>query len=247
MTEQAIEITTPDGISDAYLYATPGVPKPGVICLPDIVGIRESIRGQAQRIADAGYSVLLVNPFYRTSRTPLFSFKVAFGEERTMKRLGELAGPLTPEANARDANVYVEYLSAHAAVAPGPLGVVGYCFTGGVALRYAAARPDKIAVAASFHGGRLYTDAPTSPHHVLPNVKARLYFGHADQDNSMPAAAIEKLEAALASWGGHYESELYQGAAHGWTHADSAIYHPEQAERAHSKLVSVLRAELGSA
>jgi len=243
-TEQAIEITTPDGISDGYLYATPGESKPGVICLPDIVGIRDSIRQMARRVADAGYSVLLVNPFYRTSRTPLFSFKVAFGEERTMKRLGELAGPLTPEANARDASAYVDYLSAHESVKAGPLGVVGYCFTGGVALRYAAARPDKIAAAASFHGGRLYTDAPTSPHQALANVKARLYFAHADKDNSMPEAAIQKLDASLASWGGKYESELYTGAAHGWTHSDGPVYNQEAAERAFEKLTELFAVEL---
>jgi carboxymethylenebutenolidase len=243
-TEQAIEITTPDGISDGYLYSTPGEPKPGVICLPDIAGIRDSIRQMAQRVADAGYSVFLLNPFYRTSRTPLFSFKVVFGEERTMKRLGELAGPLTPDGIARDASAYVDYLSAHESVKAGPLGVVGYCFTGGVALRYAAARPDKIAAAASFHGGRLCTDAPTSPHQALPNVKARLYFAHADKDNSMPEAAIQKLESALASWGGEYESELYTGAAHGWTHPDGAVYNEEAAERAFKKLTELLSAEL---
>ena len=180
----------------------------------DIVGIRKSIRELAQRVADAGFTVLLVNPFYRTSRTPLFTFKAAFGEERTMKRLGELAGPLTPEAIARDASACVDYLSAHESVKPGPLGVVGYCFTGGVALRYAAAQPDQIAAAASFHGGRLYTDAPTSPHLLLPQVKARLYFGHADQDNSMPEAAIQKLRGGACDWGGRYQSELYTGAAH---------------------------------
>jgi carboxymethylenebutenolidase len=220
------------------------VAKPGVICLPDIGGIRETIRAIAQRIADAGYTVLLPNPFYRTSRTPLFSFKVEFGEERTMKRLGELAGPLTPEASARDGSAYVDYLTKHPSVKQGPLGVVGHCFTGSVALRYAAARPDMIAVAASFHGGRLFTDAPTSPHLVLPSVKARLYFGHADKDNSMPAASIAKLDEALASWGGRFYSELYAGAYHGWTHPDAPVYNKDAAERAFAKLSDVLAAEL---
>jgi carboxymethylenebutenolidase len=138
----------------------------------------------------------------------------------------------------------VDYLSTHESVKAGPLGVVGYCFTGGVALRYAAARPDKIAAAASFHGGRLYTDAPTSPHLVLPNVKARLYFGHADKDNSMPEAAIQKLDAALESWGGRYQSELYAGAAHGWTHPDGPVYNQDAAERAFGKLTALFGAEL---
>ena len=99
------------------------------------------------------------------------------------------------------------------------MGVVGYCFTGSMAMRTAAVRPDKIAAAASFHGGGLYTDAPTSPHLTLPRIKARLYFGHATKDQSMPAEAIEKFDAALASWGGKYVSEVYEGASHGWTAA----------------------------
>jgi carboxymethylenebutenolidase len=244
MTETAIEITTNDGISDGYLYSTPGAAKPGVIVLPDIIGVRDSNRKLAQRIADAGYTVLLPNPFYRTSRTPLFTFQINFGEERTMKRFGELAGPLTPEAIARDGSAYADYLSGQESVKAGPLGAVGYCFTGALALRYAAARPDKYTAVASFHGGRLYTDAPTSPHTVLPQVKARLYFAHADQDNTMPAASIEKLNAALETWGGKYESEIYPGAAHGWTLTDAAIYSHDAAERAFAKLIDLLGAQL---
>lgn len=90
----------------------------------------------------------------------------------------------------------------------------------------------------------MYTDAETSPHLVLPNVKARLYFAHADKDNSMPEAAIHKLDTALAAWGGHYESELYTGAAHGWTHPDGAVYNQEAAERAFGKLTALFAAEL---
>ena len=90
----------------------------------------------------------------------------------------------------------------------------------------------------------MYTDAETSPHRVLPNVKARLYFGHADKDNSMPEAAIQKLDAALASWGGRFESELYEGAAHGWTHPDGAVYNREAAERAFAKLTELFAVEL---
>ncbi len=114
----------------------------------------------------------------------------------------------------------------------GPLGVVGLCFSGAVALRMAAARPDKIAACASFHGGRLYTDAPSSPHLLLPRIKARLYFGHAANDKSMPQAAIDNFNHALDGWGGKYESEVYDSAYHGWTVVDSPVYNPAQAERA---------------
>jgi carboxymethylenebutenolidase len=198
----------------------------------------------AQRLASAGYSVLLPNVFYRTGRPPLFTFKVSFGDERTRQRFGELVAPLNPAAIERDASAYVDFLSAQPSVAPGQLGVVGYCFSGAVALRIAAARPDRIAVAASFHGGGLYTDAETSPHLCLPRVKARLYFGHAVKDRSMSETAIEKLDAALRAWGGRYESVTYDGALHGWTMPDSQIYNQEQAERAMRALIALLASEL---
>ena len=162
-----------------------------------------------------------------------------------MKRLAELSSPLTPEAVERDAAGYVDFLASHDAVRSGAMGVVGYCFSGAVAMRAAAARPDRIAAAASFHGGGLCTDAPTSPHLVLPRIKARLYFGHATDDRSMPVAAIEKLERALQAWGGKYESEIYQGAYHGWTVAGTPVYNQSQAERAFNKLVELLAACLG--
>jgi carboxymethylenebutenolidase len=246
MIERAIEIASPDGTIDGYLYSEPdSAPRPGVIRLIDIGGIREANRAEARRLAEQGFSVLLPNVFYRSGRAPLFTSPFVFGEEKTMKRLGELATPLTPAAYERDASIYVDYLASQPSVRAGSFGVVGYCFTGGFALRIAAARPDKIALAASFHGGRLWGDTETSPHRVLPQVKARLYFGHATKDNSMPQDAIDKLNAALQAWGGRYESVVYEGALHGWTHADSAVYNKEQAERAFAKLTELLRRELG--
>jgi carboxymethylenebutenolidase len=166
-------------------------------------------------------------------------------EERTMKRIGELSGSLTPEAVERDASRYVNFLSDHESVADGPMGVVGYCFSGALAMRIAAARPDRIGVAASFHGGRLFTDAPTSPHLLLPRIKAQLYFGHAIQDQSMPPKAIEDLNHALQAWGGQYKGEVYDGAYHGWTVPDSPVYNHLQAERAFQKLKELFGRALG--
>ncbi|HEX4355267.1 MAG TPA: dienelactone hydrolase family protein [Polyangiales bacterium] len=246
MIERTIEIASPDGTIDGFLYSDPsGAPKPGVIKLIDIGGIRDSNRAAALRLAEQGFTVLLPNVFYRSGRSPLFSSPFVFGEEKTMKRLGELASPLTPATYERDASIYVDYLATQPSVRTGSLGVVGYCFTGGFALRVAAARPDKIAVAASFHGGRLFQDSETSPHRVLPRVKARLYFGHAIKDNSMPQEAIDKLNEALSAWGGRYESVVYDGALHGWTHTDSAVYNETQAERAFAELTKLLHEELG--
>src|SRR5262249_54759769 len=156
-----------------------------------------SHKDMARRLAAESYVVLVPNIFYRTSKVPVYDFKPDFGgDERTARRLLELRTPLTPEAIERDASKYVHFLAALEFVADCGIGVVGYCLSGAMAMRTAAARPDKIAAAASFHGGRLYTDLPTSPHLTLSRIGARLYFGHAVKDNGMPAEAIQKLNEA---------------------------------------------------
>jgi carboxymethylenebutenolidase len=243
--EKNVEIWTEDGRADAVLFRPEGSAKvPGVIHLPDIGGVRDSHKEMAKRLAEQGYVVMLVNVFYRNGPTPVWSFPFKMGEERSMKRLGELRDPLTPEAMEQDAGAYVDFLTKQEGVSGPPLGVVGYCFTGGMAMRTAAARPERIGAAASFHGGQLYTDQPTSPHHVLPRVKARLYFAHADGDPYMPKDAIDNLEKALAAWGGIYQSEIYVGAKHIWTVPDSPVYDKAQADRAFQKLKEMLAAAL---
>jgi carboxymethylenebutenolidase len=260
MISTELQVPTADGTSDAFLIHPDGTGHwPGVLYLTDIGGIRPAYEVMAGRLAAKGYAVLMPNVFYRTAKPPLFDFKPVMGEERTMKRFAELGAPLTPEAMERDASAYVDTLAANKAVRQdsagpdsanpspraaaggvrGKMAVVGHCFTGAMALRAAAARPDRIAAAASFHGGGLWTDKPTSPALVLPRVKARLYFGHATNDRSMPQESIDKLNAALQAWGGKYESEVYEGALHGWTTLGSPVYNQAQAERAFGKLTEL--------
>lgn len=246
MIEEPVEVRLTDGTSEGILYRTEdGRRLPGVIHLTDIGGIRPSHRDMARRLAEAGYTVLMPNVFYRTGRPPLFDSPFKMGEEKSMKRLAELTSPLPPEAVERDVVGYVDFLAAHDAVSSAAMGVVGYCFSGAVAMRTAAARPERIAAAASFHGGSLCTGAPGSPHLLLPRIKARLYFAHATEDRSMPLEAIQKLDRALEAWGGKYESEVYEGAFHGWTASDGPVYNPAQAERAFNKLVELFAACLG--
>ena len=238
MVEEKIQIPTAAGTAEGVIYS-PGKDGrwPGVILYTDIGGIRPSQEQMARHLAEVGYIVLMPNIFYRTGALPLFDFPPKFGEERTLKRIAELAPPLTPEAITCDASDYVDFLAHHNSVNSGPMGVVGYCFSGKMALYTAVSRPDKIAAAASFHAGGLATDAPNSPHLTLgPSLTARLYFGHAINDKGMPAEAIEKLDRALEAWGGRYESEVYEGAFHSWTVPDSPVYNQPQAERAFEKL-----------
>lgn len=241
--EEPVDIETPDGHAAGFVYhAEDDRPRPGVIFLTDIGGIRPATRDAARRVADASYTVLLPNIFYRTGEPPFLTPPVNMADPKTRQTLDAMRAGLVPDAVERDAAAYVRVLTAHPATAKGALAAVGHCFSGAMALRFAAAEPDRVGAAASFHGGGLCTDAPTSPHLVLPRVRARLYFGHADGDRSMPAEAIARLDQALKQWGGIHESEVYEGARHGWTATDSPAYDKPQAERAFRKLLEMLRA-----
>jgi carboxymethylenebutenolidase len=240
MIEQKIQISTADGVSTGLLIRPEGDgPWPGVIHLTDIGGIRPAQHDMARRLAALGYCVLMPNVFYRSGEPPMFDAASRSNDELRVKRFRELSAPLTAEAEEHDASVYIDFLADQEAVKINGMGVVGYCISGSFSLRAAAARPDKIVAAASFHGAGLFTDAPGSPHTVLPLVKARLYFGHAVEDRSMPGEAIEKFDQALAAWGGRYDSEVYEGSHHGWTVPDSPVYNQPQAERAFIKLTEL--------
>jgi carboxymethylenebutenolidase len=242
MIERAIEVRTADGTADGFIYEQEGGGWwPGVIYYTDIFGIRPANREIAKRVAANGYTVLLPNVFYRTSKVPVFDFPPNFGEERTRKRLGELSAPLTPEAMESDAGAYIDFLTEQESVGGEPFGVIGTCFTGAMALRTAAARPEKIAAVATFHAGGLYSDAPTSPHLLLPRIKARLFFAHATNDHLISAEAITKLEKALGDWGGKYESRTF-GATHGWTVPGSPVYNEREAEAAFAKMLELFAA-----
>lgn len=247
MKKRELKLAMPDGTADAVLYtADDGRPQSGVLLIPDIGGPREVVSRMAERIVNEGYTVLIPNPFYRTSEPPVFKFPRKPGDPATRQRMGELLGPLTPEAIDADTAACIDFLTSQPAAKPSGAGVVGFCIGGLMAFRAAASRPDKVAVAASFHGGGLYkANDPKSAHLGLPKIKARLYFGHAVEDNSMNAEAVAELEKALQAWGGQYESEVYEGAHHGWTMPDNAAYNQPQAERALAKLTSLLKESLG--
>jgi len=242
MSETKIDVPTPSGVAEAFLYtpSTGDGPWPAAMLLTDIMGIRPAFRQMAQRLADQGYVVLLPNVFYRGTRLPILDFTPSFGDERTMKRMGELRAALHNDQMGPDGAAFADFLLDQQNVTGTKVGVVGYCFTGSMSFRIAAAAGAKIGAAASFHGGGLFTDQPDSPHLGLPKISARLYFGHAIEDRSMPPEAIAKLEAALKSWPGKSESETYAGARHGWCVPGRVeVYNEVQAERAFAKLVEL--------
>jgi carboxymethylenebutenolidase len=197
----------------------------------------------AKRLAEKGFAVLLPNVFHRYSRMTPEGFESDDPAEQ-QKRLSLLFQALTPENMVSDGAAYVDFLSAQKGVKPGKVGVVGHCFTGQMAVRIAAAMPDRIAAAASLHGGFLVTDKPDSPHRILSPIKARLYFAHAVEDSSATPEHVAALEQALRDWHGAFESEVYEGARHGWTIPGRPIYNELQAERAFEKEVELFDATL---
>jgi carboxymethylenebutenolidase len=236
--ERQVQIPMGEGATaSGFVYTESSQRRPGAVFLTDAGGVRRSVRDAAQRLAAQGYTVLLPNIFFRVGEPPFFVPPLNLQDPKVRATFAALFGSLPPPAMEQDGGRYVDFLRAQPETADATAAVVGHCMTGAMALRAAAARPDQVGAAASFHGGRLYTESSDSPHLVLPRVKARLYFGHAVQDASMPPEAIEKLGRALADWGGRYESEVYEGALHGWTTTDSPVYNAPQAERAFTKLL----------
>jgi carboxymethylenebutenolidase len=216
---------------------------PGIVFLTDIWGIRPANIGVAKRLAERGFAVLMPNIFHRYSRMTADGFEHGSAEENT-RALQALFQALTPQNMVDDGKAYVDFLLAQKGVTPGKIGAVGYCFTGQMAVRIAAAVPDKVAAAASFHGGFLVTNAPDSPHRILGPIKARLYFGHAVEDSTATPEQVKTLEASLRDWHGAFQSEFYEGALHGWTVPGRDVYNELQAERAFEKMVELFEATL---
>ena len=244
MPEVSLQVATRDGEADSLFLTPAGAgPWPGVVYLTDVWGIRPDVTAMAWRLAAQGYAVLVPNIFYRTHKVP-FDPKLT-GGERNMTVAGPLLASMDAEKMARDGMSYVEYLLGREDVAKSRVAVVGYCFSGAMAVRTAAAAPDKVVAAASFHGGRLVTDQPDSPHTLIPSIKAELYFGHAIEDPSMTAQQIALLDAGLKGWGGTYQSEIYEGARHGWAVPGGESYNQPQSERHFEKLFDLLKRTLG--
>jgi carboxymethylenebutenolidase len=243
--EEKITIKAADGSAEAIVYSPGGGKFPALLFYTDIFGVRPASQGMAQRIAAAGYTVMMPNVFYRYGKLPLLDFEFQMGEERSMKALGALFGALTGANMEADAPYYVDALLGREDVQGGKIAVVGYCFTGAMALRTAAVEPDRVAAAASFHGGRLVTEDADSPHSRIPKVKGELYFGHAVEDQSATPAQIAKLDNTLKGWGGEFQSEMYEGARHGWTVPGRDVYDEKQAQRHYEKLFDLLKRTLG--
>ncbi|MBU6475361.1 MAG: dienelactone hydrolase family protein [Alphaproteobacteria bacterium] len=226
----------PDGVCDAFIARPAGGGKyPAVLLFMDAYGPRDWLYAMARKIAAGGYYVLLPNLFYRTRRAPVVGLSFPLRPEQMQDAVQNHIMPLfrnySPAFGVRDAGVFLDFLAGQKEADAAKAGITGYCMGGGLALRVAARYPDRIAAAASFHGGNLATQEPESPHRQLGNVRAELYIAHADHDKSMPPEQIELLHDALEQAGIKYAAEIYKDAAHGFTMADLPAYDAAALER----------------
>lgn len=229
---ETIEIPTPDGPAEAYLTRPHGGSRPGVLFYMDAIGLRPRIEEMADRIASWGYVVLAPNVFHRDGRVADLApdDDLTVPENREAFFAGAMARVrgLTPEQSDADALLWAETLLEHA---DSPIGVTGYCMGARLATRTAAILGEGVAAVGGWHGGGLATDAPDSPHLMLGDARAEFVYGHADQDRSMPAEAVALLGRALADAGLVHTNEVFAGAAHGYTMADTAPYDEGATER----------------
>jgi carboxymethylenebutenolidase len=242
MEGETVDITTRDGVADAYL-ARPDrqdANPPGVLFLMDAFGLRPRIEEMVDRIAARGFVVLAPNLLYRAGRASnagMPDLEDPAQRDPFFAQLRPAMAQLTPERIVSDGAAYLDHLGD---LASPPFAIAGYCLGGRVGWRIAAAYPERVAALAGFHAGGLVSDDEDSPHLSAGAISAELYLGHADNDQSMTPEHVAALEQALEQAGVRYRSELYEGAAHGYTMSDTAAYDEAAAERHFTELFALL-------
>jgi carboxymethylenebutenolidase len=224
-------VATPDGTCTVRLFTPEGEgPWPGVVMYPDAGGVRDTFDEMAAKLADLGYAVLLPDVYYRLGDWEPIDMKTAFSDPEQRKRLMSMIGSITPDTMATDAAAFFDYLVARPEVSGDRFGLTGYCMGGRTAVVVAGRLPDRVAAAASFHGGGLVTDSEDSPHLRAEDIQAVVYVAGAENDGSFTAEDAEQLEKALTAAGVDHKIETYP-AAHGYAVPDNPSYDAAAADR----------------
>ncbi|MDE9366326.1 dienelactone hydrolase family protein [Luteipulveratus sp. YIM 133132] len=247
---ELMTIAAPDGPSEAYVARPENGHGPGVLLFMDAIGLRPQIADMADRIASWGYVVLAPNTLYRSGTaaetSPTRDLREPGARDEFFQQAMPRVDELTADRTTADIAAYTDALAHLDGVTGGRFGTVGYCMGAQLAVR-AAGQDQRFVAVGGFHGARLATDEPDSPHLGLPNARAELVFGHADQDRSMPPEAIERLGDAMEAAGLTATNEVYSGAAHGYTMADTAVYDEAATERMYTELRALLDRTLSPA
>jgi len=238
--ESEVQVKTPDGMADCY-FAHPASGKhPGIILWPDIRGIRPAFKAMGRRLAESGYAVLVVNPYYRSKPGLALPEGVSFRSEEGRAVIMPMRKMLTPEAIVTDTKAFVSFLDDQDVVDTGrKIGAAGYCMSGPFVMRAAAAMAERVGAVASFHGGGLVTDKPDSPHLLIPQTTAQVLHAIAESDDERKPTVKDDLRRAYANAGIAAEIKVYAGTAHGWCPPDSRAYNEEQADRAWGRLLAL--------
>ncbi|MDV6034864.1 MAG: dienelactone hydrolase family protein [Phycisphaera sp. RhM] len=238
--DRDVTITTPDGECDAYFVAPTTGKHAAVLIWPDIFGLRGAFRQMANRLAESGYSVLVVNPFYRTKKAPT----AADGANTSISEVRPLAQSLNATTQTTDAKAFVAWLDAQSEVDTSKkIGTTGYCMGGPIVMRTAAAVPDRVGAGGIFHGGGLVTDNPDSPHLLIPQMKSQFLIAIAENDDQRDPEAKNVLKQSFADANLAAEIEVYP-AGHGWCPPDTRVHNPEQAEKAWGRMLALFERAL---
>jgi carboxymethylenebutenolidase len=246
MSHEQVSIRTHDGVCPTHVFTPGGTgPWPAAIFYMDGLGIRPTLFEMGQRLSDGGYVVLLPDLFYRAGPYAPLEPKKVFATGDIRAALSHLFQSTDNRRAAADTEALLAWLGTRSDVRGTRVGTTGYCMGGAISLTVAGTYPDRIAAAASFHGGNLASDSAMSPHLLAPSIKGRVYVAGADQDGSYPPEMAERLEKALNDAGVQHRCEIYPGALHGWTMADFPIYNEAAAERHWRELLALFTAALG--
>jgi carboxymethylenebutenolidase len=236
VTESDVSVVTPDGTADCYFVHPASGMAPGVLVWPDIFGLRPAFRQMGKRLAESGYAVLVVNPFYRVKKAPT----AGAGAATPIADVRPLAQGLNETTHMTDAKAFIAWLDRQAPVAKNrKIGTQGYCMGGPIAFRTSAAVPDRVGAVASFHGGGLVTDMPNSPHLQASKTRAQFLIEIAENDDARSPNEKNVLKETFAKANLPAEIEVYAGAAHGWCPPDSQVYNEPQAEKAWRRLLAL--------
>jgi len=234
VTESEVTVTTPDGVADCYFVHPASGTAPGVLMWPDIFGLRPAFRQMGKRLAESGYAVLVVNPFYRVKKAPT----AENGGATPIDQVRPLAGGLNETTHMTDAKAFIGWLDGQPSVAKNrKMGTQGYCMGGPMAFRTAAAVPGRMGAVGSFHGGGLVTTEPNSPHLQAAKSKAQFLIAIAANDDARSPNDKTALKETFAAVNLPAEIEVYTGSAHGWCPPDSTVYNEPLAEKAWSRLL----------
>ena len=242
VSERDVNIETPDGVADCYfVYPSMGA-HAAVLVWPDILALRPAFREMGKRLARSGYAVLTVNPFYRDAHAPVVGRGASFSQPEIRNHVLPMARNLNAETHFTDARAFAAWLDDQPEVDTNRgIGTTGYCMGGPMVMRTVAAVPDRFAAGATFHGGGLATNAPDSPHLLIPQTQAQILHCIAENDDDNDPQAKVTLRDAYDDAGIAAEIEVYEDAMHGWCAIDSQVYHEAQAERAWSRLLNLFQ------